>query len=324
MTGADVVAIARAELLDVGSATKLTADLALVALNKYLAQLNDALILWNAKEVLGAWSTVAFVENEGSYSLAEGVLTPEFKCPIMATKELGFVYIRGVPLPALTDYQFQLSEESERSDIGIGTGDGVTVTFGDTLTQLPVRTNTVVVTYISSDVAYKLEDDGAGAFAGDGTGTIDYTTGAISVTCSNAPDDGDSINCHYQSPQGTPMGWIIRHSNAATGGVKQLEITPAPDENFINSYPDFQLNYFRDFVPLTAVDNTMPCDDRFRYDASEYLKLFTQLVLRKVSNVDMVLQNWVRSRTFSIISMDRPNLDIDYDSTFLNTCNFDI
>jgi len=297
MTGQDVVDIARAELLDVGSTTKLTDDLALVGVNKYLAQLVDALILWNAKEILGTWATLPFVEDEGTYDLPDGDPDPEFKCPIMTRKHVGFMYLRGIPLPPLTDHQYRQYEESERQDVGIGTGDGATTVFTDTLSETPVRTNKVIVTYISGDVAYKLEDDGAGVFTGDGTGTITYATGAISVTLDNAPDSGYAIHCHYQSTQGTPQGWIIRHD---ADGNKKLEISPAPDENFINTYPDFELNYFRNYTPLTALSGTMPCDSRFKYDASEYLKLFVQLILRRVSNVDVVMANWVRSKTFNI------------------------
>ena len=231
------MAIARAELLDVGSATKLTPDLALVGVNKYLAQLVDALILWNAKEILGAWAEVAFVAGDNAYDISEGALTPEFKCPIMARKDLGFVYINSCPLPVLTDHQYKLYAQAE--------ADGATV----------------------------------------------------------------------------PQGWIIRH-NAA--GAKKLIILPAPDATFIADYANFELNYFRDYVPRLDLDETMPCDDRFRYDASEYLKLFVQLILRKVSNVDVVMANWVRSKTFNIVSMDRPSIEIDYDSEFLNTCNWNI
>lgn len=76
----------------------------------------------------------------------------------------------------------------------IGTGDGVTLTFNDTLTNPLVAANTITVTA----GAVTGTDDGTGAISGTGiTGTINYTTGAISVTFTVAPAGAAAIECDY-------------------------------------------------------------------------------------------------------------------------------
>ena len=81
------------------------------------------------------------------------------------------------------------------SNENIGTGDGVTVTFTDTLTNGLVSARTVVVTA----GAVTGTDDGEGNITGTGiaSGTINYTTGAISVTFSAAPAGAAAVECDY-------------------------------------------------------------------------------------------------------------------------------
>ncbi len=76
---------------------------------------------------------------------------------------------------------------SEPSGQILGTANGVLVTFAGTLGRTPIRKNTVQVTAtIGSATSYAI-DDGAGALTGPDVtaGTINYTTGAISVGQSN-------------------------------------------------------------------------------------------------------------------------------------------
>ena len=79
----------------------------------------------------------------------------------------------------------------------IGTGNGVLTTFAGTL-SIPVLAGSVVV----SDSAQQWwgTDNGAGAIVdvnGGVTGTINYATGAISVTFSSAPPNGNTIKATY-------------------------------------------------------------------------------------------------------------------------------
>jgi len=81
----------------------------------------------------------------------------------------------------------------------VGTGDGTTTAFSATLTYTPVVAGTVTVNYTIGGTAYSATDDGAGNISGtDVTGTIDYSTGAISLTFTTAPDASTSITAAYQ------------------------------------------------------------------------------------------------------------------------------
>jgi len=76
----------------------------------------------------------------------------------------------------------------------VETGDGVTTLFAGTLTSVPVLRNNVVFSSIDLNgeklAAY---DDGDGTFDGDGVGTIDYETGAWTMTFTTAPGNGETI-----------------------------------------------------------------------------------------------------------------------------------
>ena len=74
------------------------------------------------------------------------------------------------------------------------TGDGATVAFSGTLSDIPIVPN--YVTFVSKDASnngLRLSDDGAGVLSGDGSGTINYVTGAYSLTFSTAPASGEII-----------------------------------------------------------------------------------------------------------------------------------
>jgi Major capsid protein Gp23 len=78
---------------------------------------------------------------------------------------------------------------SEVQGQDLGTGNGATTTFAGTLGTQPLRKSTVkVTTLISGDVTTAV-DDGAGSLSGPdvSSGTVDYDTGAVSVTFSTAP-----------------------------------------------------------------------------------------------------------------------------------------
>lgn len=72
------------------------------------------------------------------------------------------------------------------------TGDGSTTAFSSTLSSLiPIQAGTVVV----DDTVEVFNDDGLGNLTGTegGSGTVNYSTGAIAVTFATAPTDGQSI-----------------------------------------------------------------------------------------------------------------------------------
>ena len=78
----------------------------------------------------------------------------------------------------------------------LGTGDASVLTFTDTLTPTAVIPFKIRITVGGAQVGV---DDGAGSLTGTtiSAGTIDYATGAVSVTFSSAPALGASVDCYF-------------------------------------------------------------------------------------------------------------------------------
>lgn len=98
--------------------------------------------------------------------------------------------------------EFNNSYSAERVDEeSIGTGNGVLVTFTGNLQWTPVRpldTDYGYAVTITADTITAV-DNGTGTFAGTGvtTGTINYTTGAVSVTFAVAPANAVPVVVEY-------------------------------------------------------------------------------------------------------------------------------
>ena len=98
-------------------------------------------------------------------------------------------------------------------DENIGTGDvGGTVTFAATLANIPIREIELVTDDSTSE---SFTDNGDGTLTGDGggSGTINYTTGAISVTFNAAPANGDNVIVDYDWYPGHATMGIGSHIN---------------------------------------------------------------------------------------------------------------
>jgi len=89
------------------------------------------------------------------------------------------------------------------------TGDGTTVGFSNTYTNnVPIQAGSVIV----DDTVEVFSDDGAGVLTGDqgGAGTVDYATGAIAVTFTTAPTNGQVIQSSFiQYRAGTPVSVLM-------------------------------------------------------------------------------------------------------------------
>jgi hypothetical protein len=85
-----------------------------------------------------------------------------------------------------------------------GTGDGATTTFSHTMASTPVLLGSVTIT-AGSVVA---TDDGLGNLVGTGvaSGSIDYDTGASSITYETAPADDTAITASYTQAFYTAVG----------------------------------------------------------------------------------------------------------------------
>jgi hypothetical protein len=87
----------------------------------------------------------------------------------------------------------------------VGTGNGSTTTFSHTMAHIPVLLNSVSVTA----GAVTATDDGLGNLAGAGisSGSINYDTGALSITFSTAPTNGTPITTTYTQTVYTAVGY---------------------------------------------------------------------------------------------------------------------
>lgn len=85
-----------------------------------------------------------------------------------------------------------------------GTGDGSTTEFAHTLASSPVLLGSVSITAGSVTAA----DDGLGNLVGAGVvaGTIDYDTGAATITYETAPANGTAITVDYTQAVYTAVG----------------------------------------------------------------------------------------------------------------------
>ena len=151
-----------------------------------------------------------------------------------------FFYFYGTSLTSAPAYQLW-SKDYERFTPHDGrvtetptgwTGDGVTKTFTGTLTDAPARERSVNITVLGvGDVALSAWDDSHNELQGDITaGTLNHTTGVISVTFSTAPKNGEDIDVTYIVEEGqylTPHfavffpTWVYREL-----GLDDITVTP--------------------------------------------------------------------------------------------------
>lgn len=101
-----------------------------------------------------------------------------------------------------------LSSYTQVTGESYGTGDAVTLTFAHTLTDI---TGARTAMYISvTDGVETFVDDRNGNMVGNagGTGTVNYSTGAVSVTFAVAPTNLAAITCSYYHETSTSAGLL--------------------------------------------------------------------------------------------------------------------
>lgn len=91
----------------------------------------------------------------------------------------------------------------------VGTGNGTLTTFSATLDHFPVMPGSVTVT-IGEDT---IEDDGHG---GLGSGTVDYSTGEVTVTVEAAPAAGVEVIATYAN---LPVGVLVEPCDTDNGDL---------------------------------------------------------------------------------------------------------
>lgn len=84
---------------------------------------------------------------------------------------------------------------------------------------------------VGSNPAQTVTDDGEGALSGDGTGTINYTTGAVSVTFTAAPITSSTVLATYSYHQALPVMGVMNFYTASN--VRELIVV---DTKYVNKY----------------------------------------------------------------------------------------
>jgi Tfp pilus assembly protein PilV len=102
----------------------------------------------------------------------------------------------------------------------LATGDGSKYTFSGTISRVPIEPKAVVVTAASASGT----DDGLGNISGPGiaSGTIDYSTGAITVKFAGPPGSGVSVNVLTTTKAGLKQVTVVAYSQAAVSGAGAL------------------------------------------------------------------------------------------------------
>jgi len=112
----------------------------------------------------------------------------------------------------------------------IGTGDGATLTFSATLANPPVAAGSVVISYTIGGTAYTATDNGLGTITGtDLSGTINYTTGEVSLTFTVAPDAATDITADYHAPS-LSLGGAATTATVSTTAMNNIFDNVDPTE----------------------------------------------------------------------------------------------
>ena len=133
-----------------------------------------------------------------------GILVGESSFPklwVWESKDVIGFY--GTPAAAYADifkaFYFKMIPDLLYDDVDIdeegADGNGSTKVFAFTSSKIPVVVSSVTISYTVGSTDYEATDDGAGVITGTGlTGTIDYSTGAIALTFTTAPDNDTTID----------------------------------------------------------------------------------------------------------------------------------
>lgn len=123
-----------------------------------------------------------------------------------------------------------------------GAINSINTTYTITATA-PVRRGTFVVT--GTVPAQTVTDNGVGGFTGNGTGTINYTTGAVSITFTSPPTAGTVTATYDYHPGLQVMGVMNFYTNTNT---RQLIVA---DTRYVNRY-NSTTDRLDDISPFTA------------------------------------------------------------------------
>jgi hypothetical protein len=141
-----------------------------------------------------------------------------------------------------------------------GTGDGVTKTFAHTLAVVSGKKTCMYPSV--TDTVETFTDDRNGTMVGSlgGTGTINYATGAVSVTFITAPVNLQAITCSYYTEDAT-SGGVLDFDTSVTGAGKAKIFRQDDGGGAFQNIIDFQsvsygLHLLRTWATTQTLDDT--------------------------------------------------------------------
>lgn len=157
--------------------------------------------------------------NPGSYS-DQSDTTKNYKGYIKIKQNAMFLWGRIKDISALYRSHIDIGENHTAvANENIGTGDGTTKTFATTLAFKAggAKRTCFGISAKDASVVESFTDNYDGTLTGDagGTGTINYMTGAISITFNTAPANLDAITCTHNWEDATSDG-IADFTESAT------------------------------------------------------------------------------------------------------------
>lgn len=149
-----------------------------------------------------------------------------------------------------------LSDFSQTTAEAYGAGDGATKTFAHTLATLSGTPQTAMYVAVTDGVE-TFTDDRNGLMVGNlgGTGTVNYATGAVSVTFATAPPALAAITCSYYRENSVLTALKFDTSAAGTGKAKiyrQDDGGPA-----MNLFPFMDIEYCFHLLKTWALTTTL-------------------------------------------------------------------
>jgi hypothetical protein len=136
-------------------------------------------------------------------------------------------YADGFPLIFYQDPDIFYQDWPQQYAVdNIATGDGVTSAFAGGLQNPPLIIGTLFITADdTTGFQQLLQDNGNGTLSGDGTGTINYLTGAYTASFNVAPNSSAVIYAKYQGYSGNRPQGVLFFNN-------QFTFMPVPDQAY--------------------------------------------------------------------------------------------
>lgn len=136
-------------------------------------------------------------------------------------------YADGFPLVFYQDPDVFFQDWPQQYAVdNIATGDGVTTAFSGGLQNPPIIIDTLFIAADDpSGTQQVLTDEGDGTLSGDGSGTIDYLTGAYTATFNAAPASTAVIYAKYQGYSANRPQGVLFFNNEFT-------FRPVPDQAY--------------------------------------------------------------------------------------------